>query len=357
MDTPVARQQVESPSFFFIIGRPRSGTTLLRFLFEAHPQVLVPPESPFIINLYRKYRNVTHWDSSIVSEFCDDVYRQRYFDKWLIPKDQLCQKLMEKEGTSTFQEMVRQVCTAYTSVFEKKEIVWIGDKNPGYSLYVHRLHQLFPEAKIIHITRDYRDNYLSLVRVNFEVPIVPLVVYRWKFALKRMWKLKKQVPGLIHSVRYEDLVADPEHHFREVCHFLGISYDPEVLSFYRKKSQVEDAYSGLDEIRQVHQSLFNPISTGRTQLWKTEMSTREVRMADLVAGRAAGKAGYARQFTRFDPLLFLWIMPVLIYGSIMYRLLLLGDSLPYRIRNRLNRFLGIFLKIYWKLNRRTVKPL
>jgi hypothetical protein len=131
MDNPVENRQVESPELFFIIGRPRSGTTLLRFLFEAHPQVLVPPESPFILNLYRKYRKVTHWDPSVIREFCDDVYRQRYFDKWLTDKEHLYQKLLEKEGKSTFQEMVRQVCRAYTSVFEKKEIQWIGDKNPG----------------------------------------------------------------------------------------------------------------------------------------------------------------------------------------------------------------------------------
>jgi hypothetical protein len=264
---------------------------------------------------------------------------------------------LEKEGKSTFQEMVRQVCRAYTSVFEKKEIQWIGDKNPGYSLYVHRIHQLFPEAKIIHITRDYRDNYLSLVKVNFEVPIVPLVVYRWKFALKRMWQLKKQNPGLIHPVRYEDLVADPERHFRGICDFLGIPYDPEVLSFYRKKSEVEKAYTGLDEIRLVHQSLFNPISTRRTELWKAEMSAQEIRMADLVAGRAAEKAGYERQYARFNPLLYLWILPLILYGYLMYRLLLLGDSLPYGMRGCLNRFLGIFLKVYWKFNKRKVKPL
>ncbi len=357
MDHPVGSQEISSPSLFFIIGRPRSGTTLLRFLFEAHPRVLVPPESPFILNLYRKYRKVTEWDPPTIREFCEDVYRQRYFDKWLTDKEHLFHGLMENQGKATFQTMVRQVCLSYTSVFEKEDIRWIGDKNPGYSLYVHRIHELFPEAKIIHITRDYRDNYLSLTRVNFEVPIVPLVVYRWKFALKRMLKLKKQYPDQIFSIRYEDLVADPEHHFRDICQFLGIPYDPAVLSFYRKKSAVEKAYSDIAEISQVHQSLFNPISTRRTDLWKMEMDPRDIRVADLVAGKMADKAGYKRQYTRGNPGLYLWILPTLIYASVMYRLILLGDRMPYQLRNGLNRFLGIFLKIYWKFNKRKVRPL
>ena len=99
---------------------------------------------------------------------------------------------LEDKGDNTFQEMVRKVCLSYTSVFDKEEIQLIGDKNPAYSLFAGRIHKLFPEAKIIHITRDYRDNYLSLTKVNFEVPIVPLVIYRWKFAYKRMQKLKKK---------------------------------------------------------------------------------------------------------------------------------------------------------------------
>jgi len=348
---------MSSPSLFFIIGRPRSGTTLLRFLFEAHPGVLVPPESPFILNLYRKYRNVTSWNPETIREFCDDVYTQRYFEKWLTDKEHLYQQLMEKEGRSSFQTMVRQVCLSYNSVFEKDDIRWIGDKNPGYSLYVHRIHQLFPEAKIIHITRDYRDNYLSLTKVNFEVPVVPLVVFRWKFALKRMWELKKHVPEQIFSIRYEDLVADPEHHFRDICRFIGIPYDPDVLSFYRKKSAIEKAYAGSDEIQQVHQSLFHPISTRRINLWKSEMRAREIRIADLVAGKAAEKAGYERQYTRFNIGLYLWILPTLIYAWVMYQLILLGDRMPHKLRNGLNRFLGIFLKSYWKFHKRKIKPL
>jgi hypothetical protein len=357
MDKPVGFQDISQVPVFFIIGRPRSGTTLLRVLFEAHPHVIIPPESPFIISLYKKYGKVKYWDETRINEFCEDLFKQRYFDKWLVEKEQLLNSLSEVKGENTFQDVVRKVCLTYTSVFDKKEIRLIGDKNPAYSLYINRIHKLFPESKIIHITRDYRDNYLSLVKVNFEVPIVPLVIYRWKFAYRRMQNLKKRNPGLIYSLRYEDLASDPEDRFRDICRFLGIDYDPSVLSFYRKKSEVEKAYAGSEEIGLVHKSLFNPISTGRMNLWKTEMSPRDIRIADLVAGKTADKAGYERKYPSFSLGLYLWILPVLVYASVMYRLLLLGDHLPYRMRNSLTRTLGIFLKVYWKINKREVNPL
>ena len=343
--------------FFFIIGRPRSGTTLLRLLFEAHPNLLIPPESPFIIILYKKYGAVTNWNEQIIEEFCNDLYKQRYFEKWLIDRDELLNRLIQHKGPNTFQGMVTQVYLSYKSVYEKKDILMIGDKNPMYSLYASRIHKLYPDSKIIHITRDYRDNYLSLVNVNFEVPVVPIVVYRWKYALKKMWRLKEKNPGLVYSIKYEDLVADPEHHCRLLCNFLNIEFDPSVLSFYQKKSEVEKIYAGEEGISQIHKSLFNPISTERMNKWQTDMTPRQIKVADLVMGNTAEKAGFSRMYPKFNLGLYLWILPSLIYASIMYKLIMLGDYLPYKMRNSLNKTLGIFLKLYWKFNRRKVKPL
>jgi hypothetical protein len=357
MDEEIMKTNNEAVPIFFIIGRPRSGTTLLRVLFEAHPNVIIPPESPFIIFLYKKYSKVIFWDEKMIQSFADDVFKQRYFDKWLISKELLLENLLKEKGENSFQQMAKAVCLSYQSVFKKEKIILIGDKNPANSLYPNRIRQLFPDSKIIHITRDYRDNYLSLINVNFEVPIIPLVVFRWKFAWKRMQKLKKQHPELIYSIRYEDLATDPESKFRDVCRFMGLDFDPSVFSFYEKKDQMEEAYGGSQELAVVHKSLFNPISTDRMDLWKSKLTERQVRVADLVAGKTAEKAGYQRKYTKFNPGLYLWILPTLIYGSIMYRLILLGDHLPHQWRKSLNNVLGVFLKIYWKLHQRKVKPL
>ena len=120
---------------------------------------------------------------------------------------------------------------------------------------------------------------------------------------------------------------------------------------------MEKAYADSREIAIVHRSLFNPISTDRMDLWKKEMTPREIRVADLVAGKTAEKAGYERRYPSFNLGLYLWVLPTLVYASVMYHLLLLGDHLPYKMRNSLNQALGVFLKLYWKFNKRKVKPL
>lgn len=357
MTSSATDQPLSDIPIFFIIGRPRSGTTLLRLLFEAHPNVIIPPESPFIISLYKKYGRITQWNDAVLEAFAEDLLKQRYFDKWLVSKEELLVHLQKVKGHITFHDMVKHVCLAYQSVYDKQEIRLIGDKNPFYSLYIRRIHKLFPEAKIIHLTRDYRDNYLSLINVNFEVPIVPLVIYRWKFAYRLARKLKEQHPGQVYSLRYEDLATDPETEFGKLCSFLNIGFDPSVMKFYEKKQEVEKVYSGSSDINVIHKSLLNPISTSRMNLWKTQMTPKQIRIAEIVAGKTGEMAGYKREYPGFNIMIWLQSLPMQAYGYLMYKMLLLGDHLPYRLRNSLGRFLGIFLKVYWKLNKRKVKPL
>ena len=66
-------QKVEKIPVFFILGRPRSGTTLLRTLFDAHPNVATPVECAFIINMRQKYAKVTNWTKELLTSFHEDV--------------------------------------------------------------------------------------------------------------------------------------------------------------------------------------------------------------------------------------------------------------------------------------------
>ncbi len=348
-------ESISSIPFFFIIGRPRSGTTLLRVLLDAHPNVVIPPECQIILRLHKKYSKITRFDQKRLQAFYDDLVALRYFDMWTINTETLKEKLLAMEGETTFDDLVRLVYLSYKSFFKTGEIQLIGDKNPGYSLYVRRLFRMYPGSKFIHIIRDYRDNYLSLIHARFEIPNVPLVVYRWKFAIRQIDKLKKKHPGSFHTVRYEDFVMEPEHHMRQVCDFLGITYDPSVFDYLDMKDEISETYSDTVELVRIHKNLLKPITTGRTGLWKKEMNDRDIRVADLVVRKCADHYGYERKYKRFNTGLYLWIMPVLLYGSLMYRMILLGQSLPPSLSTLLARFLGLFKKFYLFTHQRKMK--
>jgi len=84
-----------------------------------------------------------------------------------------------------------------------------------------------------------------------------------------------------------------------------IPYHPDVFDFYRKKAEAEKAYAASDDLGQIHQSLFNPISTARMNLWQTEMSER--RYAWLTCGGKNGGPGRVPAKIHFlQP----WIIPL-----------------------------------------------
>ena len=319
---------------FFIIGRPRTGTTLIQSLFDAHPDVIIPWECQFVLNLYPAYGQISVWETADLRQFYDDLLKQWQFSTWNIDHNQLLEALLKCTGERTYRDICQVVYLNYKSLFPKGEIRLIGDKNHGYTIYTERLLKIYPEAKFIYILRDYRDNFDSVKRVDFEVPIVSLVVYKWKYFYRKAREAAERHPGAFYFLRYEDLATEPEKYFREISDFTGISYDPAVFEFYRMKGKATETYP-TDVIEKHHQSLFNPINTSRLGLWKKSMTETQVRIADQVAGRYAVMAGYERRYEDFSLWIALLAMPGVFYARTIYFFTRIFDRFPYRLREKI----------------------
>lgn len=319
---------------FFIIGRPRTGTTLLQSLFDAHSNVVIPWECQFVLNLYPAYGKITHWNKELLMRFFADLVKQWQFSSWNIDHEKLKTGLLTCEGECAYRDVCQVVYLNFISFYPKEKVSLIGDKNHGYTIYTDRLLKLYPEAKFIYILRDYRDNFDSVKRVDFEVPIVSLVVYKWKYFYKKTLEAAKKHPDAFLFLRYEDLVTEPERYFRKVSDFLGIPYLPEVFDFYKMKSRAEETYPA-EVLEKQHKSLFNPINTSRLGLWKKSMSETQVRIADQVAGDYAELAGYSRKYVSFNPWIALLSMPGVTYAKFIYFLTYIVDRFPYRLREKI----------------------
>jgi hypothetical protein len=327
-------ENMQQVPFFFIIGRPRTGTTLLRSLFDAHPNVLIPWECQFVLNLYPRYGTLERWNHETLEQFHADLLEQWQFSAWNIDHEKLRSDLFACEGKNTYSAVCQVVYLNHISFYPKDNVRIIGDKNHGYTIYTHRLKKLFPDAKFIYILRDYRDNYESVSRMDFELHIVSLVVYKWKYFYKKALQASLEYPGSFCFIRYEDLVTDPEAHFRKLCEFLTIPYIPEVFDFYKMKDKAAEKYPA-DILQKHHKSLFNPVNTSRIGLWEKSMTDRQVRIADQVAGAYAVKAGYERKCDRYNLWIALLALPGVCYAKFLYFATKIVDKLPYRIREKI----------------------
>ena len=180
-------ENIKEIPIFFILGRPRSGTTLLTTLFNAHPNVRIAPEFPILLPLYQRFKKVKDWDEEVIRSFVDHLFRRYVFnnrtlDHYMLDKEKYTNELLEMKHTGTVQDFLKTINYQSFTVYEKGKTLRIGDKNPVYSIYARRLLKIFPEAKFICIIRDYRDNFVSIRKLSelkMEAPILPLQVYRW----------------------------------------------------------------------------------------------------------------------------------------------------------------------------------
>lgn len=317
--------------YFFILGRPRSGTTLLRTLFDAHPNVKIPPECKFILDLYPKYGKKENWSEKDLMGFYDDLLQQWRFDTWKIDPGELKGALLSCSGKNPYSKICRVVYDQYKSFFKKEQILWFGDKNPGYTIYSRRLLEIFPDAKFIQIIRDYRDNYVSVKDVDFELPVPSLVATKWRLFYHSVRKASGLNPDRYRTVRYEDLVEDPEKEMKALCAFLGIDYHPEVLDFYKKEEEVFKVYP-KKFITRYHANLVKKVNKSRSGIWKEKLSAREVRLADFAVGSTAEKAGYRREYAGFNPVVSLQAFPGIFLAHTLAVLTKIVDKFPYGLR-------------------------
>ncbi len=326
------------PPIFFIMGRPRSGTTLLSTLFDAHPNVKIPPEFPILLPLYQRFRKVTRWDRETILEFVDFIYRHNVFihrtlENLKFDRETFTADLMKLGEQGTIQDFLKGVNAHGFSVFPKGETLLIGDKNPVYSIYTRRFLKIFPDAKFICIVRDYRDNFVSmrkLVDLKLEAPVLTLQIARWRYVARLFLNCKKHYPDRFMVIRYEDLVTSQEKTVRSLCEFLSLPFDASVFEFYKKKEETDKAYNN-PLVQRFHGSLMHPVNTGRMDLWKKELSPGEVRMADQIAGKYADHFGYKREDPSFNLLLYLKSRPMAIYGYLIFKVYVWGSYLPSRI--------------------------
>jgi hypothetical protein len=347
---------------FFILGRPRSGTTLLTTLFNAHPNIRIAPEFPVMMFLYRKFKNVKVWDEDTIRSFVDHAFyhsknskiNERRVNNLRIDKEFIIGELLRYKEVGSIQLFLKSIDYYAFSLYDKGETKWIGDKNPVYSIFANRIQRIFPDAKFICIIRDYRDNFISMRKladreVAVEAPSIPLQVARWKYFTKLFLDCKRRFPDRYYILRYEDLVTDQEKTFRSLCDFLGIVYTPAVFEYHKRKEETKQTYGTSGVWERFHENLLKPINTGSMNTWQDKLTVKEVKLADQIAGKYADKLGYERRYKGF----YLWMLiksaPLLAYNYVLLTLMIFGTYLPFKMSQWWYLKSLILLKTYLKL--------
>ena len=131
----------------FIVGAPRSGTTLLRSILNAHPNVAVPRETRFfqIMNQDKKTRNNDLKSKSDFDEFWLSYMKNKHFIHQGVNAEKVLKVIESDEGIS-----YKAVLDAFMEVFLQKVMKqrW-GEKTPGHEFYLKEIYEYYPNAKVL----------------------------------------------------------------------------------------------------------------------------------------------------------------------------------------------------------------
>jgi len=218
-ESPPASNTVTTPPPVFLVGHPRSGTTLIEQVLGAHPRFTTNDERPVLRTLtdrFRKTHGRHHWIEALDT-------------------------LPDKE--------VQSLRTDYRQMSEQQALnpadgVRFIDKNPLNLVDMAFVRRVFPEARIIMLLRDPRDVCLScftqLFRLNSAMAWFTSLAgtARHYAAVMDLWQRYQTVLGLqILELRYEDFVSHPEDCSRDLLAFLEEDWDAAVLRYHEQSRQ------------------------------------------------------------------------------------------------------------------------
>jgi hypothetical protein len=279
-----------TPAPFFIVSSPRSGSTLLRLMLTAHPDLCIPPESRFLVKLHAVFGNARSLDRGQLEKFVERLYSDRKLREWGLEREVLGGTLLAAAPLS-FAEAVATVYRTYMKRTWPGAKMW-GDKNPGYRRHIPTILSVFPNAKIIHILRDVRAVYLSMKNVAITTHKRPLgkiarATQKWQVAIREIRRHER--PAQFLTIRYEDLVTETEATLTRVCALLGVPFDARMLNFHEANA----ARGLVPENRMLkHGNTVRPVTTQRINAWQTELAPVEIEALEFRNRALMNELGY-----------------------------------------------------------------
>jgi hypothetical protein len=278
--------------FLFIVGCPRSGTTLLRRILDAHPEIAMTRETHWITQLLEE--DGFSPDAPVTQLLLSRLRTYPKFTRMGIDQSKL-DALLSRADPVSYSELVTLIFDLFGERHGKR---WVGDKVPAYVRSIPLLHRLWLSAKFVHLVRDGRDVCSSLLSWGrderwagrfpatwAEDPLATMALM-WEQLVRLGREAGAGLPAELYlELRYEDLVGDPARECRKLCDFLGVTFDERILNFHDGRTRDDPGLSA--------KKAWRPVTPG-LRSWRSEMAPEDVERFEAVAGELLAELGYAR---------------------------------------------------------------
>jgi len=243
----------------FLCGFPSSGTDLLKNVMNAHPDICMSGEFPFLPRLAREYGATVpggRAQDAVAALQRMDVYHNLRYPGLVVSPLQAEYALAD----------------LYAAMLTAEPCKWTGNKTPQNTEHIEQLYRLFPKAKFVLIVRDIRDVALSWSKKWGKHKA--LCAHKWHV---RMQRGDAQLRGLDATaylvVKYEELLADLAGVATQLCDFLELEFHPAMLDYHTRVPQTVEGKLNYGKA----------LIRDNSNKWRRELTSRQIRRIEEIA--------------------------------------------------------------------------
>jgi hypothetical protein len=269
----------------FIVGIQRSGTTLLSAMLASHSHISCGPETHFFQRLSREnidqITNPISWPHKAL-EFIKSITYTNYndpksgrisiYEKYHLNDEKLWEYLInQKPG---IESLLNSILEPYMQSLKK--IRW-AEKTPDHIKHVNLIRAYFPKSPIIRIIRDPRDVALSLLNVPWGAKNYYEAIDYCKSLLYQSRDFFDN-DKLSYTLRYEDLVEQPEVELKKLCDFIDEKFEDSMLDTSTSGKQVNS--QNVLWKKKVQE----PVDKNRAYNWKNHLDRKSNIYTEAILG-------------------------------------------------------------------------
>jgi hypothetical protein len=258
---------VNSP--IFVVGAPRSGTTLLQLIIAAHSKLFSLPETHYFTFVKQNVR-INNNNSYL---FSNTLFKALELKPKLIFSEYEKSNIIETIGRKrTDKNILEQIILEYKEKHSLDGNRWV-EKTPRHVNHLDEIFYSWPEAKIINVFRDPRDSissfhHLKSFKNNREnVLDIFMRIFKWKKCVSSAMEYKES----IFTIRYEDLIDDTEYYTCQIMDFTGEKFEERQLTNFNKNYKTsiikEEKHKKLTEANKI---------INRKAVWKERLDPDEI---------------------------------------------------------------------------------
>jgi len=289
----------------FIVGSPRSGTTLTAEILGRHSRIFMPAENHFFEDIYARRKELgdpEHPSSRIrIRERLVTLYgrynqkeEQERLDALLADPE------IQERLDSSFCDYRTILNTFMNIQLQKAGKVRWGNNTPKDLFHIDEILSFYPDAKFIICVRDVRDFLLSYktrwkatstdhqsrLRGLYHPVITSLL---WKSNAIKIATLTTTIPeGNMVVIKYESLVQNPEQTSRQICQLIGEEFEPDMLNITTHNSSDQTESKG--------------IFTSSVGKWRGRLGNEEAFIAQWINRRELVELGYSLEKLNVNPI-------------------------------------------------------